>query len=96
MKKKFKGKKITWKNVLVLILIAVFGLLFFQPRVGLLSLSLKIIQKKKIERSIEELQVKMVLQRHKIELLKNNEDYIEKMIREKTNMIKTDEKIIKR
>jgi hypothetical protein len=96
MKKKLKGKKITWQNIAAVIIIGAFGLLIFQPRVGLFFLTLRILQKNRIERNIDEVKVKMVLQRRRIDLLKNNENYIEKIIREETNMIKSNEKILKR
>ncbi|HAV91713.1 TPA: hypothetical protein DCW38_00820 [candidate division WOR-3 bacterium] len=96
MKKKFKGKKITWQNIAAVIIIGAFALLIFQPRVGLFFLTLRIMQKNRIERNIDEVKVKMVLQRRRIDLLKNNENYIEKIIREETNMINSNEKILKR
>ncbi|MGE3063314.1 MAG: septum formation initiator family protein [bacterium] len=96
MKKKLKGGRITKNKIILAVVVIAFGLLIFQPREGLFFLGLRIIQKNKLERSIEEIKVKMVLQQRRIDLLKNNENYIEKVIREETNMIKPNEKILKR
>lgn len=96
MKKKHKAKSITKERILITVVLVAMGLLIFQPREGLLFLSIRVMQKKRIERSIDETKVKMVLQQRKIDLLKSNKNYIEKIIREETNMIKPNEKIMKR
>ncbi|MDD3803102.1 MAG: septum formation initiator family protein [bacterium] len=96
MKKKHKAKSITKERILITVVLVAMGLLIFQPREGLLFLSIRVMQKKRIERSIDETKVKMVLQQRKIDLLKSNKNHIEKIIREETNMIKPNEKIMKR
>lgn len=96
MKKKFKARKITRGKVILTVAVLAVGLLIFQPRTGLFFLGLKIAEKSNVERAIDEAKVRMVLQQRKIDLLKNNENYIEKILRQETNMIKQNEKVMKR
>jgi len=96
MKKKFKARKITRGKVILTAAVLAVGLLIFQPRTGLFFLGLKIAEKSNVERAIDEAKVRMVLQQRKIDLLKNNENYIEKILRQETNMIKQNEKVMKR
>lgn len=96
MKKKFKIKKITFRHIALLVGLSAVLWIFVQPRVGLFSIIIKVSEQKSVARSIEEYNVKTVLQKRKIDRLKNDSEYIEKIIREEMNMIENGEKVIKR
>ncbi|MEJ5307931.1 MAG: septum formation initiator family protein [candidate division WOR-3 bacterium] len=70
--------------------------LFFQPKMGIVYLLKSKIDERNLKYQLKKTQVENILLRRKIYLLKNDKNYIEKIVRENLNMIGKDEKILKR
>ncbi|MGH7885172.1 MAG: FtsB family cell division protein [Thermodesulfobacteriota bacterium] len=85
------NKKII-RALIVLVLIVLFSFLFSKESSKLYFLK---NENAKIEKKIEELESQNNAYVHKINELKENEKYIEKVLREELGMIKEGEKIYK-
>lgn len=69
--------------------------LLLAPRYGFVNIIAESRKKAHLQREIKQLNVEILLLEKRIERLKNDDKYIEKMIREQLNMIKQGEKIYK-
>jgi len=87
-------KKLKKYAPLILIILGVLYLLF-APKYGFIHIVSEGRKKSHLEREIKQLNVEILLLEKKIERLKSDDKYIEKMIREQLNMIKHGEKIYK-
>ncbi|HAF07467.1 MAG: septum formation initiator family protein [bacterium] len=72
-----------------------FLFLFFQPKMGLIYLMKAKFDEKNLQYRLKKIKVENILLRRKTYLLKNDKNFIEKMIRENLNMIGSGEKILK-
>lgn len=63
---------------------------------GIVYLLKSKIDERNLKYQLKKTQVENILLRRKIYLLKNDKNYIEKIVRENLNMIGKDEKILKR
>lgn len=90
-----KLKKHLKQFTLPAIMILLAGILFFSPKFGFISMISLYNRQQTMRREIMEIDAKIILLQAEMDRLKNDTDYIEKVIREELGMIKKGEKILK-
>ncbi|MFO8062047.1 MAG: septum formation initiator family protein [bacterium] len=79
--------------VLAVILLIV---IVFTPRYGLISFVKLHMKKNRYEKDLREIKARIILMQNKLNRLETDREYIERIVREETGMIKKGEKILRK